>query len=72
MPEKQPSKRKQVIQGHHITYEPEWVVPVTKGEHYVVTQLQRFKSLSDGAKQAILYLLATTPRREMPDTSPPN
>lgn len=62
--------RKQVIQKHHITYpdgryhpEPEWVVPVTRGEHYLITQLQRFKSLSPGAKSAILYTLASMPDR---------
>lgn len=54
--------KKQVIQQHHICYSDgkhhppqEWIVPVTKGEHFLISQLQRFKSLSPGAVQAILY-----------------
>lgn len=65
---KQP--RRQVVQRHHITYPdgrhappPEWVVPVTRGEHYAITQLQRFGSFTEGARAAILYLLATKPTR---------
>lgn len=64
------SSKKQVIQRHHITYPDgkhsppkEWVVPVTKGEHYAISQLQRFGSFSEGARAAILYILATTPTR---------
>jgi len=42
-----PSKRKRkrsrkiVIQRHHITYDPPWVVTIYKGEHYILTLLQR-------------------------------
>jgi hypothetical protein len=43
----------------------EWIVPVTKGEHYLITQLQRFTSLSAGAKSAILYELALKPDRPL-------
>ncbi|QEL16545.1 hypothetical protein PX52LOC_03505 [Limnoglobus roseus] len=62
---------KQVWQGHHITYEDgrkhppaEWIVDVTKGEHFLITQLQRFKSLSEGAKAAILYELSRMQTRK--------
>lgn len=61
---------KQVWQRHHITYPSgkhhppqEWVVQVTRGEHFLITQLQRFGSLSEGARAAILYELAMKPVR---------
>lgn len=70
---KKPRKRKpkkQVWQRHHITYPDgkrhppqEWVVRIAKSEHWLLTQLQRFGSLSDGAVQAILYELSMKPRR---------
>lgn len=56
--------KKQVWQNHHITYQPERVVRVTRGEHWVVTQLQRFKSLSRGAKEALLYEINRLPARK--------
>ena len=37
-----------VMQPHHITYTPEWVVPVFKGEHWTVTQMLRRKRVSQG------------------------
>lgn len=61
--------KKQIIQCHHILYgnkpEEEWTVRVTKAEHWIITQLQRHKSLSSGAVRAILHLLATKPEREI-------
>ena len=56
--------KKQVWQGHHITYKPEKIVRVTRGEHFVITQLQRFGSLSVGAKQAIRYEVNRKPIRD--------
>lgn len=70
MPSKKPRKpRKQVYQNHHIVYasdEPtlERVVKVTRGEHYLITQLQRFKSLTFGAVQAILHEVGQKSLRE--------
>ena len=32
---------KQVIQEHHICYKPEVTVHLYKGEHWILTQLQR-------------------------------
>jgi hypothetical protein len=61
-------KPKDVIQKHHITYEPEWIVPVFQTEHFYITCLQRFKSLSPGAKEGIRYILDTKPTREMNQT----
>jgi len=40
-PNKKPLRQhSQVIQKHHITYNPDWVVPVYKGEHYILCLLQ--------------------------------
>jgi hypothetical protein len=55
--------RKTIWQRHHITYEPEWTVDITKGEHFVITRLQWLKTLSEGAKTAILYELSHKPVR---------
>lgn len=31
-----------IVQRHHITYEPERVVYITKGEHLILTRMQWF------------------------------
>jgi len=36
------------VQEHHISYNPEEIVKVFKGEHYIFTQLQRRKNISKG------------------------
>lgn len=57
--------KKQVWQEHHPDYsKPDWTLRVTKGEHWVITQLQRFKSLSPGAKKAFQHILKTLPSRK--------
>jgi len=43
---KQPQKT--VIQHHHITYNPEWTVPVFKGEHLILTHMSWRKKTSQG------------------------
>jgi len=45
--------RKAVVQNHHITYVPVRVVQVFKGEHYVLTLLQRRKRFSRGFLEAL-------------------
>lgn len=57
--------KKTIIQQHHITYDPAWVVPVTKGEHYVITRLQWLKEISPGARAAIEFELARKPVRKI-------
>ena len=42
------------MQPHHITYEPEWVVAVFKGEHFSITKMLRRKRVSQG------FLIALT------------
>lgn len=54
-------KKSKVIQRHHITYIPEKCVFITKGEHWVITQLTWHKRLSEGAKKAIRHILKTKP-----------
>ena len=56
--------KKLVWQLHHLTYEPERVVVCTRPEHWHITKLNRFSSLSKGCKEAIQYILDTKPIRE--------
>ena len=53
---------KKVIQHHHIHYsttsEKDIVVPVTKGEHYILTRLQWLKRVSPGFIQGLLFELS--------------
>lgn len=46
-----------VIQNHHITYEPEWKVPIWKGEHMILTFIQRRKHFSKGFMTSLHYFL---------------
>jgi len=43
-----------VVQPHHITYEPEWIVPIFKGEHFSITTILRRKRVSQGFLIALL------------------
>jgi hypothetical protein len=43
---KQPNKT--VVQNHHITYNPEWIVPIFKGEHYILSLMSWRKKTSQG------------------------
>ena len=41
--------KKQIIQNHHISYDPEIVVKIYKGEHWAITILnRRKKNMSKG------------------------
>lgn len=42
-----------VVQPHHITYDPEWIVPVFKGEHFSITKMLRRKRVSQGFLTAL-------------------
>lgn len=63
--------RKQVVQTHHVVYADrpvlEWTVRLSRGEHFLISQLQRFGSLSDGAVTAILFEVSRKPRRVLVD-----
>jgi hypothetical protein len=45
---RRPHKHTTIVQPHHITYDPPWVVDVYKGEHWILTQLQWRKRFSKG------------------------
>ena len=57
--------KRTVWQHHHLWYgKPEkkdQLVWVRKSEHYYITLLQRFSSLTPGAKKAIRYICRTKP-----------
>jgi hypothetical protein len=59
---KRRKKSKLVVQMHHITYEPEWAVPVYKGEHWAITNLDRRSNWSVGM---VLHLLERISARLM-------
>lgn len=50
-------KRLSKVQRHHITYSPEWVVPIFIGEHWLLTMLQRRRHMSRGFDEAVMFEL---------------
>ena len=46
-----------VIQKHHISYDPEVTVHVYKGEHWILTQLQRRRYVSKGFIRALKFII---------------
>lgn len=53
-------KKKTVIQNHHISYKPEVVVKIYKGEHKILTLIQWYtkKKVSKGFIKSIKHWLA--------------
>lgn len=53
---------KRVVQRHHILYKDrggiDWVVPIYKGEHWAITQLQRRTHVSKGFITSIKYWIS--------------
>ena len=49
---------KPIIQEHHISYDPEITVRLYKGEHWVLTQLQRRKKISSGFIKSLKVFIA--------------
>lgn len=47
-----------VVQRHHISYDPEVMVFLHKGEHWILTQLQRRKKISKGFIKALKVWMA--------------
>lgn len=37
-----------VIQDHHVSYDPEWIETVWRGEHFILSQIQWRKRYSKG------------------------
>lgn len=50
--------KKLVTQIHHISYDPEIFVKIFKGEHWILTQLQRRKNISKGFVKSLQVWLA--------------
>jgi hypothetical protein len=46
-------KRHSIVQTHHISYNPEVKVKVFKGEHYILTLIQRRRKFSKGFVQGL-------------------
>jgi hypothetical protein len=63
---KKKKKKKLIIQRHHLSYDPEITVTIRRNEHWLITLLQRFSSLSSGAKKAIRYELKRKKTFRMP------
>jgi hypothetical protein len=49
---------KRVTQRHHISYQPEWIVPIYKGEHWCLTQMQRRVNVSVGFLTSLKVFIA--------------
>lgn len=47
-----------VVQNHHISYKPEEIVALYKGEHWILTQMQRRKNISKGFITALKVWIA--------------
>ena len=50
--------RGKTVQRHHLSYNPEVTVDIYKGEHWILTQLQRRKHISTGFIKALKVWLA--------------
>lgn len=50
--------KKKIIQTHHISYDPEITVRIYKGEHWLLTQLQRRRNISVGFVKSLKVWLA--------------
>jgi len=51
-------KKKKTVQSHHISYDPEEQVTMYKGEHWIITQMNRRKYHSKGFVIALKVFLA--------------
>ena len=49
--------KRTIVQVHHVTYTPEWTEVVYKGEHYVLSLVQRRKRFSWGFIRAMTFEL---------------
>ncbi len=56
--------KKVIWQNHHISYDPEILTVVTRSEHYYLSRLNFFKSLSRGFRVAMIALMGSKPIKE--------
>ena len=48
---------KRTVQDHHVSYDPEWKELMYKGEHWIISQLQRRRNHSWGFLRAMRVML---------------
>lgn len=54
-----PKRKRDVVQRHHIAYDPEIIVPIRQTEHWVLTQIQRLgKPYSKGFIDSLRSIVA--------------
>ncbi len=56
--------KKVVFQKHHISYEPEVTVLVTRAEHFYLYRLNLFKSFTAGFRESVKAILGSKPIKE--------
>ena len=54
-------KKPECWQKHHVSYEPEVLVRVTRAEHYYLTCLMRFNAFSKGFRESLREIMAIKP-----------
>lgn len=58
MLKKDRKKSWQIFQGHHITYTPEYIVRITRTEHFFIGRMQRYfeaRGITKGMKEALKW-----------------
>ena len=54
-------KKPEILQTHHLSYDPPITVPVRRKVHFYLTRLQWFKGFSMEEKVALIYLALEKP-----------
>lgn len=59
MGSRQSKPYQRLVQRHHITYDPEWIVSVFKGEHSILSRMQWYckRSVSKGFITALRHFV---------------
>ncbi len=52
---------KVVYQNHHISYNPEILVPIRKNVHWECTRIRRYKGMTEMEKTAICHAVLSIP-----------
>lgn len=58
MLKKDRKKSYQIFQGHHITYKPEYIVRITRTEHFFCGRMQRYwesRGITKGMREWLKY-----------------
>jgi len=65
-------KRLKKVQRHHITYDPEVIVPIFQGEHWTLSLIQRRKHVSRGFILSLEHELERLKKGTVYDLDLPN